>query len=178
VIAAVASCGGVAPSPRGGADFLPGQLPAGVVVAPERTDALAAPEFSLTLLDGAVVDPADYWRDRPVVLVFFSSWCTLCARQQGDLNSLLGRYRDAIAIFGVAGVDTADDVQGYLQDHDVGYAVGLDDAGRVWNAYAVREPPVIAVVGRGGRLIRGWPGGADAPTLRAVLDELVTLPAE
>jgi hypothetical protein len=78
----------------------------------------------------------------------------------------------------VAGVDTAEDVQGYLQEHDVGYAVGLDDEGRIWNAYAVREPPVVAVVGRGARLIRGWPGGVDAPTLRAVLDELVTLPAE
>jgi len=78
----------------------------------------------------------------------------------------------------VAGVDTAADVQGYLQEHDVGYAVGIDDAGRIWNAYAVREPPVVAVVGRGGRLIRGSPGGVDAPTLRAVLDELVTLPAD
>jgi len=81
LIVALASCGGETPSPRGGAVFLPGQLPAGVVVAPERTDAVAAPEFALTLLDGSVADPADYWRDRPVVLVFFSSWCTLCARQ-------------------------------------------------------------------------------------------------
>ena len=68
-------------------------------------------------------------------------------------------------------------VQGYLQKHDVGYAVGLDDAGRILNAYAVREPPVV-VVGRDGRLIRGWRGGVDAATLRAVLDELVTLPAQ
>jgi hypothetical protein len=42
----------------------------------------------------------------------------------------------------------------------------------------VREPPVVAVVGRGGGLIRGWPGGVDADTLHGVLDDLVSLPAK
>jgi cytochrome c biogenesis protein CcmG/thiol:disulfide interchange protein DsbE len=42
----------------------------------------------------------------------------------------------------------------------------------------VREPPVVAVVGRGGRLNRGWPGGVDADTVHGVLDGLVSPPAE
>jgi len=175
---AVAACGSDAPSPRGGAASLPGPLPAGVEVAAEQADAVRAPAFRLTLLDGSQVDPADYWRDRPVVLSFFSSWCTLCAQQQTMLNGLATRYGDAVAAFGVAGVDTGEAVQAFLQEHDVPYAVGLDDPdGRTWNAYAVREPPVVAVIGLGGRLIRGWPGGVDAETLHAVLDGLVTLPA-
>jgi peroxiredoxin len=176
---AVGGCGGDAPSPRGGSAFLPGPLPAGVEVAAEQTDAVRAPTFRLTLLDGSPVDPAEYWRDRPVVLVFFSSWCTLCARQQADLNRLLDRYGDGVVVLGVAGVDNEATVQVYLQEHDVPYAVGIDDPdGRIWNAFAVREPPVVAVVGRGGRLIRGWPGGVDADTLHGVLDGLVRLPAE
>lgn len=75
-------------------------------------------------------------------------------------------------------MDTEAAVQAYLQKHDVPYAVGLDDPdGRIRNAFAVREPPDVAVVGRRGRLIRGWPGGVDADTLDAVLDGLVS-PAE
>lgn len=172
------ACGSDSSSPRGGEASLPGPLPAGVVVAAERADAVRAPAFQLALLDGSPVDPADYWHERPVVLSFFSSWCTLCARQQAVLNGLADRYGDAVAVLGVAGVDTEAAVQAYLQEHDVPYAVGLDDPdGRTWNAYAVREPPVVAIIGPGGRLIRGWPGGVDAETLHAVLDELVTLPA-
>ena len=174
----VAACGSDASSPRGGAASLPGPLPAGVAVAVEQADAVRAPAFRLTLIDGSQVDPADYWRDRPVVLSFFSSWCTLCAQQQAVLNGLASRYGDAVAVLGVAGVDTEEAVRAFLQEHDVPYAVGLDDPdGRTWNAYAVREPPVVAVIGLGGRLIRGWPGGVEAETLHAVLDGLMTLPA-
>jgi cytochrome c biogenesis protein CcmG/thiol:disulfide interchange protein DsbE len=55
----------------------------------------------------------------------------------------------------------------------VGYAVGIDESLQIWRRYAVREPPAVVLVGRGGRLLRGWPGVVDTRRLESELAGLV-----
>ena len=116
---------------------------------------------------------ADLWADRPVVLVFFSSWCTTCASRQDALSELARSYRDRVLFVGVVSEDKADDLQDYLRTHRVEHPVLLDEEQTVWRSYAVREPPAIAVVAKGGALLRGWPGGLDATALDQQLRGLV-----
>ncbi|MEK8106305.1 TlpA disulfide reductase family protein [Micromonospora sp. M12] len=116
---------------------------------------------------------AELWEQRPVVLTFFSSWCTTCAGRQAALSELARSYRDRVVFVGVAGADQADEVQEYLRAHRVEYPVVLDDQQTIWRSYAVREPPAVVLVAKGGALLRGWPGGLDAPTLDRQLRELV-----
>jgi peroxiredoxin len=171
----LAGCGETA-LVRGGESTLPGPLPAGAEIAPERTDAAVAPRFNLTLVDGAVVDMGTLWADRPVLLFFFSSWCGTCADQEAYMAEIVGRYGDAIPVIGIAGQDTPGDVTTFLDEHAVDHPVGFDsDDGRIWDLYGVAEPPLVAVVGPGGRLLRGYPGGADPEILDAILAELVSL---
>jgi peroxiredoxin len=118
-----------------------------------------APAFTLELLDGSTVDLAEQWRDRPVVLVFFESWCELCARQQPAITALAEEYRDTVLFVGVGNSSSGEDTAAYVREHDIGYPVGLDASGEVWRRYRVDEPPLVALVSRGGRLVRGWPGG-------------------
>ncbi|MBG6105722.1 peroxiredoxin [Micromonospora vinacea] len=162
-----------APAPAGGAAALPGPVPADLALRPAPRTAPAAPAFTGVLTDGTPFTAAEVWAQRPVVLTFFSSWCTTCASRQAALSELARAYRDRVVFVGVAGADQADEVQDYLRAHRVEYPVVLDDQQTIWRSYAVREPPTVVLVAKGGALLRGWPGGLDAPTLDRRLRELV-----
>ncbi|GIJ44174.1 hypothetical protein Val02_10600 [Virgisporangium aliadipatigenens] len=134
---------------------------------------MAAPAVLLPLTDGSVLNVADLWAQRPVVLVFFSSWCTQCAARQDALSELARGYADRVLFVGVAAEDKDTDLQDYLRAHRVDYPVAVDRTRAVWESYAVREPPAIALVAPGGALLRGFTGGLDAPALDARLRELI-----
>ncbi|NES27471.1 redoxin domain-containing protein [Micromonospora terminaliae] len=165
------------PAPvAGGAAALPGPPPAGLALRPGPSGAPGAPAVTGALTDGSPVALADLWADRPVVLVFFTSWCTLCADRQAALSELARRHSDEVVLVGVATEDRPEDVQRYLREHRVDYPVVLDADGTIWRSYAVREPPAVVVVAKGGALLRGWPGGVDAATLDGELRRLVLAP--
>jgi hypothetical protein len=44
---------------------------------------------------------------------------------------------------------------------------------QVWLNYAAREPPVVVLIARGGKVLRGWPGGVARDVLARRLAELV-----
>ncbi|MFC0006337.1 TlpA family protein disulfide reductase [Micromonospora siamensis] len=157
----------------GGVAALPGPAPTGLALRPVPAGVPAAPAVAGRLTDGSPVELARLWADRPVVLVFFSSWCAACEQRQDALSQLARDHADRVVFVGVAGEDKPADVQRFLRAHRVDYPVLLDDGGRVALSYAVREPPAVVLVGRGGKLLRGWTGGVDASTLDARLRELV-----
>jgi peroxiredoxin len=168
----VAGCGGAA-AHDGGKDTLPGALPSGVTFAPARSTA-AAPPFSLSLLDGTRVDSASLWKQRPVVVFFFASWCSRCVTQQEELASLVDSYRDVVTFVGVGGgQDKAPAVRAWLDKHDVTYPVGIDAAMETWRRYAIRTPPAVILIAPGGKLERGWPGGVPKDVLADALARLV-----
>jgi peroxiredoxin len=138
--------------------LLPRSAPAGAV---------SAPDFTLTLLDGSTLKASALWAKRPAVLVFLSSWCTTCAERDGEIAKLARDYGDGVAFVGVAAADEVEALRTYVDKHDIEYAVGIDPAQTIWRKYAVREPPAVAIVARGGKLVRGWPGGLEADELDA-----------
>jgi peroxiredoxin len=168
----LAGCGGADRPTDGGKDTLPGALPSGVSFAAAGSGA-AAPPFSLTLLDGTRVDSARLWRDRPVVLFFFASWCSRCADQQHKLQALVERYRDVVTFVGLGGKDKPAAVRSWLDAHEVTYPVGIDDGLSIWKPYAVRTPPAVILIGPGGKLLRGWTGGVQTDVLAGELAQLV-----
>jgi thiol-disulfide isomerase/thioredoxin len=151
---------------------LPGPVPDGVTFRAPPKAAPSAPSFELRLLDGQVVDSDEQWAERPMVLVFFESWCELCRQQQPALNQLADDYRDVVLFLGIASQSEAGDLRAYVADNDVGYPVGVDRGGDIWLQYAADEPPLVALVSKGGQLLRGWPGGLPADTLRGHIDHL------
>jgi len=133
--------------------------PPGVTYIAAPPTAPPAPAFTLELLDGSTLDLAEQWRTRPVVLVFFETWCELCAQQQPDITALSEEYRDTVLFVGVGRDSSAEDATAFTHEHDIDYPVGLDATGEVWRRYRVDEPLLIALITKGGRFVRGWPGG-------------------
>lgn len=150
----------------------PGPVPEGVVFREPPDSAPEAPAFKLDLIDGRSLDMTEQWVDRPVVLVFFESWCTVCREQQPGINKLVADYRDTVMFLGIANMSQSADVEQYVSENRITYPVGIDPSGRSWLQYAVSEPPLIALISKNGRVLRGWPGGVESDVLKQQIEEL------
>ena len=166
-----AGCGGDDGTP-GGAEDLPGPVPQGVTFAKPPANAVAAPDFTATLVDGTEVRASELWRDRPVVLVFTASWCETCADVHRTAAEAVDEQQGAVALLGLAPPDDAEGARDYANDLDVSGPLGVVDD-KVWLDYAAREPPVVVLVAPGGKIVRGWPGGVDDDVLARELDKLI-----
>jgi thiol-disulfide isomerase/thioredoxin len=153
-------------------DELPGPVPENVVFRDPPAGAPPAPAFELDLLGGDALDLTEQWDARPVVLVFFESWCTLCQEQQESINDVVDDYRDVVLFVGIANLSEPADVEQYVGDNDITYPVGIDSTGRTFLNYAVTEPPLVALVSKGGQLLRGWPEGITGEELAQQIDQL------
>lgn len=131
------------------------------------SSAVEAPDFELELLDGSTIEASRLWRERPVVLTFVTSWCTTCEARENEIAKLAREYGDNLTFLGIAAADDAGALKTYVDDHGVEYEVGLDDSQAIWRKYAVREPPAIVLVAKGGKLVKGWPGGLEPGELDA-----------
>jgi len=101
---------------------------------PEKTPAAPAqvpeqlPEIRLPGIDGAVHGLTD-WRDRPLVVNFWATWCDPCRREIPLLKSLRREHAaDRLEIVGIA-VDYPDEVRKYAQSHGIDYPVLVGDQG-------------------------------------------------
>ena len=162
-------CGGEEDVPGGAAD-LPGPVPEGVAFAEPPAGALAAPPFSVKLLDGTPVTGAQLWSKRPVVLVFTSSWCSRCA---DCTDRRPPRWTPTAARSRCSG-SSRRTTPGRRSTTRRSSASGIPSPRRrtrVWLDYAAREPPVIVLVSRGGKVLRGWPGGVPQAVLARRLGE-------
>jgi cytochrome c biogenesis protein CcmG/thiol:disulfide interchange protein DsbE len=172
LLLAACGCGGDDGDVAGGAVDLPGPVPEGVVYATPPETALAAPDFSAELVDGTPVRASELWAERPVVLVFTASWCERCANLHRDVADAVDEHGDGLALLGIVPEDDAEAARDYADELDLGRPLAAA-SDRVWLDYAAREPPVVVLVSRGGKVLRGWAGDVDREVLERRLGELV-----
>lgn len=170
LLVAVACSGGEDEEAFGGAEAMPGPVPAGVTFVDDVEGGVRAPDFSVDLIDGTAFTASDLWAGRPVVVLFTASWCEACKAEHEKVAEVVAE-REGVAMVAVVPADDAEPAAEYateLQlDHPV--AVGTDD---VWLNWAAREPPLVVLVAPGGTVIRGWPGGVEPQALAEELDAL------
>ena len=168
LVLAAGGCGGDDETAGGAAD-LPPPLPETVSFEP-ATGGLAAPDFTAELVDGTEVTASDLWRDRPVVLVFTASWCERCRGVHRDVARVVADHPRRRAARGRRRGRSRGAAE-YADELDLDRPVGAASE-QVWLDYAAREPPVVVLVGPGGKVLRGWPGGVDPAVLDEQLDAL------
>ena len=81
------------------------------------------------------------------------------------------RTTGAVGLLGIVGEDDVDGGAEYADELDLGHPVAVAGE-RTWLDYAAREPGLVVLVGKGGKVLRGWPGGATAQQLRPALEDL------
>jgi thiol:disulfide interchange protein DsbD len=100
--------------------------------------------------------------DKPVVFVFFGSWCKVCAEEVPELNKLYLAYKDkGLAFYGVDITDTEEKAREFIKKHDVQYPVIWDSTqSKVAEEFKILSTPTIIIYdGRGKRVY----SGADPP---------------
>jgi thiol-disulfide isomerase/thioredoxin len=176
LLALTACSGGDDEQSYGGADALPGPLPSGVEFTEPSAGGVPAPDFTAELLDGSELTASDLWDDRPVVVVFTASWCEACKEQHAQVAETVAEH-EGMAVLAVVPGDDAAGAREYAAELEVDHPVAV--AGdRIWLDWAAREPPLVVLVGPGGTVLRGWPGGVEPGVLADELDALAGAPAD
>jgi thiol-disulfide isomerase/thioredoxin len=169
LLVAVACSGGEDEEAFGGAEAVPGPVPADVTFV-EDAQGVPAPDFSVDLIDGTSITASDLWADRPVVVLFTASWCEACKAEHQKVAEVVAE-REGVAMVAVVPGDDAEPAAEYAKELELDHPVAVagDD---IWLDWAAREPPLVVLVAPGGTVIRGWPGGVEPQVLAEELDAL------
>ena len=146
-----------------------------VVAAAERGGAVA---FAGTTLDGKPFDVADH-RGQVVVVNGWGSWCPPCIAEAPALERVWEQTRSQeVQFVGINTRDQAAAARAHERRFEISYPSIDDDSGRVLLAFRGTLPPVAIpstlVLDRQGRVAARVLGKVSAPTLRGVVDDVLT----
>ena len=132
------------------------------------------PGIRLPGTDGAVHRLTD-WKDRPLVVNFWATWCEPCRREIPLLKALRReRAVDRLEIVGIA-VDYPDDVQKYARAHGIDYPVLLGEQGGLAAASAFGMDMVLpfsVFTDREGRVVTLKVGELHQDEAELILDRM------
>ncbi len=132
-----------------------------------RADGLgqAAPDFSLLKDYGGRVDLASY-RGRPVLLVFWTSSCSICQHELPMLNQMAPEFYSKGVDIVAINLGGADEGRDYMRNNRIDLTSVADSDGQVGRAYHVSGVPKLVLVGSDGKIKRASAGWANQSTLR------------
>lgn len=123
-------------------------MPASIKKAPDFTLELfgEGPKKQLTL--------SEFSRNRPVLLVFWASWCPTCVSEINAIND----WQKKNSAFGVRVLavnleDTPDQVRRIQTRFPMDYDVVMDSDGAVAERYSVDSLPTLVLLAKGGEIL-------------------------
>ena len=109
--------------------------------------------FKGTDLNGNVIDLSRSIGTKPVLVVFWASWCPSCRTEVPKINQLYGKYRDRGMDFVAVNVgynDSVERAQAFAQKTGMQYPAFFDGSGKVTEQYNLIGVPTILVADKHG----------------------------
>lgn len=127
-----------------------------------------APDFTLSELGGGQVTLSEFRGQKPVLLVFWASWCGYCRQEVPRANALRRMHStDDLEILGVNLQESEQTAAAFATKLNFGYRVIMDSRGDVANLYHVQGLPTMILIDAQGQAI------AKAHTLGPELNEII-----
>jgi peroxiredoxin len=140
-----------------------------------------APDFALPAFVGSNVRLSEY-RGQPVVVSFWSSRCSTCARHLAALERLYNTYRSSgLIVMAISVDDDPQRAEQYARGHMTSYPLLLDSAKSVSREFAIDRLPATVLIDRSGivRFLHNddrAEDGSYVTQIRALLDDNLAAP--
>ncbi len=113
----------------------------------------AAPDFRLKDLKGQEVSLGSL-RDRPVLLVFGTTWCPYCREEIPRIKEIYRQGRDKkLEVLNIYINEPEAKVSVFASKYELPYPVLLDKDGQVAERYQVRGVPMLVLLDRQGKIV-------------------------
>lgn len=90
---------------------------------------------------------------KPVLLIFWATWCPSCLKEIPILNQWAARYPDQLAIVAVNVQEEAEVVRSFLLENKVNYSILLDPSGEISDRFEVSAVPSVLLLAKGGEIL-------------------------
>lgn len=114
--------------------------------------------------------------DRPTVVEFFATWCTVCARMMPDVAAVEADVGDRVRFVSVTNEPightvSREDVRAWWREHDGGWTVGHDAEMELTRALDLSDTPTTVLVAEDGRVLENDRGYKPESELRSLVED-------
>jgi thiol-disulfide isomerase/thioredoxin len=139
-----------------------------------------APDFEISDFDGTRHRLSDF-RGKPIYVNFWATWCIPCQRELPDVQELLDRNEDDLAIITVNRSEPLDRAEAFFTNIDklngepgVSFTVdGMDPDDKLYNEYRGLGMPVSVFVDANGKVAKVLTGLIDLETMEEAVAEAI-----
>jgi thiol-disulfide isomerase/thioredoxin len=121
------------------------------VHAAELREATSLPDSDLLDPAGEKVSFRSFVGGKPLVMVFWATWCPVCRAEVPILNRL--NDNPAIRVLAINLGESGKKVRSFISSFNVGYPVVLDPESRTAAAYQVPGMPACIILDKKGRIL-------------------------
>ena len=132
-----------------------------------------APGFTLKRLDTGQTVTMDQLRGTPVVLNFWSTWCTPCKQEQAVLDWGSQQFGSQVQFLGVVFEDSEENARTYLQRNGTHYPQLVDPRSAMAVDYGVSGVPETYFIDRSGTIVNKYAMPIDPKTLSQHVNALL-----
>lgn len=91
--------------------------------------------------------------DRPVLIVFWATWCPSCLEEIPQLNSFVSVYQGKIEIVSINAQERSEDIELFLAKNRVDFPVILDPDAKLSDLFEVSAIPSVLLLAKGGKIL-------------------------
>jgi peroxiredoxin len=136
----------------------------------------AAPDFTLTGLDGKKLALSDY-KGKVVLLDFWATWCTPCREEIPHFIEMQNKYGpQGFQVIGISMDDDAKPVREYYDKYKLNYPVAVGDDKLAERFGGMLGLPVNFIIDREGRIHKKYLGATNVSVFDEEVSKLLTQP--
>lgn len=128
-----------------------------------------APDFKSEDVYGNEIILSDFRNKKPVLLVFWATWCNFCSEELPYLKAFTEKYKNEVQVIVIPSSEIKKTIKKYIEEKDINFLMALDEKREIWNTYLVRGTPSHFLIDKEGKIMVLRPGIASMSNLETML---------